>query len=584
MTGFRIPAFGGMKPRIQPRLLAAGQAQEATNCKVVEGQLVPIRAPRLRHVFQSSGTIKSIFPLFSGATAYWLGFTGEVDISLGPIAQDTTQQTYYTGAGEPRVTNFDLATDGGTQYPVQWFVLGVTPPTTAPSVTPGSGSGVSRSYRYTFVNAWGEESAPSPASAVATGGTGSAWALAGMQTTVANSFSVTAATWTGGTATVTVSSTFGTRVGEYITVASMQPSTWNATNAVITAITSTTISYALTTSPGTYLTGGTVTRDAPHNNATWKQRIYRTLDGVFSFVNEQTAAATFNDSIADADLGDPLETQYDEMPPADLAGLIFHPSGMAFGFSGKSVYVSQADKPWAWPSRYRTNLPNTVTGIGVFGITVVAGTERWPVYITGTAPDAMSATHMDTHSYACIAKRSMVSGQGAVFYASPEGLVRAGPEGVDLFTRDTYTPEQWADLIPATMIASVYRDQYMVAYTNDEGAAILAIPLVETGLGVVKHEQSATAMLFDQKANGLHFVFENGVYLFDDPDGLRLSQSWHSKDHVLPAPENYGRGKLEALFTLTQAEIEAAEEAYDAAVACNAIIIGQTPVDRDGVL
>jgi hypothetical protein len=52
----------------------------------------------------------------------------------------------------------------GGPYPSGCYVLGVTPPVAAPTVTPsgGVGSTVTRVYVYTFVTPWGVDSAPSP--------------------------------------------------------------------------------------------------------------------------------------------------------------------------------------------------------------------------------------------------------------------------------------------------------------------------------------------------------------------------------------------------------------------------------------
>lgn len=71
------------------------------------------------------------------------------------------------------------------------------------------------------------------------------------------SHTVTGATWSGGTATVTVSAAHTMLVGTTVTVASIDPSGYNGTK-VITAVTSTTIEYAVASDPGSYSSGGTV--------------------------------------------------------------------------------------------------------------------------------------------------------------------------------------------------------------------------------------------------------------------------------------------------------------------------------------
>ncbi len=73
----------------------------------------------------------------------------------------------------------------------------------------------------------------------------------------ASSFTVTAATWTGGVATLTIG-THTIVTGQHITVASITPTGYNSTDAAITAVTGTTVSYAILSNPGAYSSGGTV--------------------------------------------------------------------------------------------------------------------------------------------------------------------------------------------------------------------------------------------------------------------------------------------------------------------------------------
>lgn len=73
------------------------------------------------------------------------------------------------------------------------------------------------------------------------------------------SYTVTAGSWAGGIATLTIGSNTLT-IGEYITVSGISPSAWNnAGNPVLTsAQTGTTISYQLSSNPGSYVSGGTI--------------------------------------------------------------------------------------------------------------------------------------------------------------------------------------------------------------------------------------------------------------------------------------------------------------------------------------
>ena len=192
MTAFRIAGFSGLVPRLAKQLLALNQAQVATNCNLTSGDLRPRNGPL--HVFSPviGNDIKSMFRMEKDGNEKWLAWDKDVDVARSPVAGNASRRFYYTGDGEPRVSDYDTATAGVGPYPSGCYVLGVTPPITQSIVTlsGGVGSNVTRSYVYTFVTQWGEESAPSPASTVMTGKVDATWALSAMDTVPPNSGAV----------------------------------------------------------------------------------------------------------------------------------------------------------------------------------------------------------------------------------------------------------------------------------------------------------------------------------------------------------------------------------------------------------
>jgi hypothetical protein len=99
---------------------------------------------------------------------YWLSWPTRVHAVRGFDADDTTERTFFTGDGAPKVTDNIMAT-ASAPYPTASRPLGIPAPTTALLATANTGSwiGLDNSYYYvyTFVNDWGWESSPSPASA-----------------------------------------------------------------------------------------------------------------------------------------------------------------------------------------------------------------------------------------------------------------------------------------------------------------------------------------------------------------------------------------------------------------------------------
>lgn len=175
MSRLAIQNFIGEIPRASTRLLPPNAAQVATNCKLWSRELRPWRDFSTVVNPTKAGPLKSIYPLTDVST-YWMHWVEDVNVARGPIAGDATKRSYYTGTDAPRVTDKALVhASAGTAYPTNSYLLGIPFPAAAPVLVvggAGSGNAVSRAYVYTMVTGWGEESAPSPVSAIVSVQTG----------------------------------------------------------------------------------------------------------------------------------------------------------------------------------------------------------------------------------------------------------------------------------------------------------------------------------------------------------------------------------------------------------------------------
>ena len=157
MATIIIPAFKGMEPRTDKRLLNISQAVTAVNCKFERGSLQPRRLPRTVQPVAGS-SLKSIYKHTSG----WLSWQSAVNVNRSVVAGNIGH-IFITGDGAPKQKS------GGVDYP-----LGVPAPTVAPQLQLGGSAGDdtarSSSYVYTYVRDLGingeQESAPSPPSGV----------------------------------------------------------------------------------------------------------------------------------------------------------------------------------------------------------------------------------------------------------------------------------------------------------------------------------------------------------------------------------------------------------------------------------
>lgn len=675
----KVDRFYGMAPQRGARKLGDYQAVRAQNVRLWKHELHPIRVPLPITVPSKSGTIQSIF-LLSDA---WLHWTQDVDVVRSPVAS-VENRIHYTGHYNPKSTDYTLATDGGgTDYPIDWYRLGLPDPDNAPTVgtTGGSASDVTRSYVYCYKTAWGEEGPPSPAGSD-TGPSDATWNLTAMDTAPLNTFTISSISLSAGILTFTCSAAHNLETGEYITISGVQhytslndtheatrvsatqfsivaPSTltslelitngdfssdtgwtqeagWSIaagvasasagsatslhrTDAAINATTkyvhtftlsnysagtvqamvgdsglgtarsanntyTETITAAGADEVGMYKDAAflgdiddvsveespadwTVTREAAIQTTSMTKEIYRTDEnGVYRFVASIAVATTsYNDTIDDDDLGDPLPTYDAIAPPGDLVGVISHPDGWLAGFTGNQVCFSEPNKPWAWPAEYRYAIDFQIVALGLWGSRIVIGTEGLPYISTGSHPELASQDSLD-FDQACIAKRSMTGLESGVMFASPSGVVMVGAGGVRLITETLMERDDWDDYNPSSMVAFAYDNRYYTFYTsagddsNEAGGIVLDPAEPEALMALVTY--TITGGWRDRSTDSLYLVIGGEIVQFDA--GGAFEQGYHlGKIFVLPRRVTMTAGKVR--FTLPSNTIPTAE--YNALVA-----------------
>jgi hypothetical protein len=597
MPAFRIQAFAGMIPRLDARLLGPAQAQTAVNCLLLDGDIVPLKNPLVVTRPNKAGPLKSIYRMVDAAgAAYWLSWNRDVNVKKGPIAGDTLQRTYYTGDGEPRMTTLaDAISGGGNDYPKNFFVLGVTKPTTAPTVghTAGAAANETRAYVYTNVTQYGEESAPSPAGEHTAPSDATSWDLSAMETAPLNAFTVTGASWSGGVATLTVASTRGLRVKEEISVAGMNPSGYNTSLAAITAMTATTVSYAVAVNPGAFVSGGTLSRIAPHNTTGMVKRIYRTVTSVnavdYFFVAEiPVAQTTYTDTLSNSIVSGQgtLKTLGWDMPPADMHSLTAMANGMMAGLSGNTVCLCEPYYPYAWPTAYQQSMIFDGVSLSGSDTSLMATTKGNPYIFTGNHPSSISQ-RMIEETWPCVAKRGTAGISGGMLYPTHQGLAVIGPGVTQIVTKDLYKPENdiggWPKLTPSSLIATYHNSRYYGAYTDadTEGQKILILDKGEAAQ-VVQANVSITALYSDPISGYLYVVVDGEIQQWDGDAGSKLLFEWFSKEFLFQPPVNMAAAKVDADFTLSDSDSTALQAARNAVILANQAIIGSANIVRTG--
>jgi hypothetical protein len=577
MADVLVDSFLGIVPKNGARLLQNNQAQLAQNGRLSSGYLDALNEKSLVNTPGIAQEIQSIFRMSNSGVDYWIAWANDVDVAKSIVSNDSTQRIYYTGDGEPRTTNFSLATSA-TPYPAAWYVLGVYPPANAPTLSGAGGvsaTNVSRSAAYTFVTPWGEESQPSPASATVTTKSDDTLTISGMDVAPANTFAITGASWSGGIATVNMASTFGMRVGEYVSVSGMTPSGFNTSSAKLTAVASGNVSFALSSNPGAFVAGGTMTRLAPHNTSGMTKRIYITIttaSGTNFYFAKEIAVATASTTVAGTFTpGETILTTDWEMPPTDIVGIGTHPNGFNYAFRNNEMCFTEPGYPYAWPSKYRKGLPFAIIGTGTFGNSIVVGTKGNPYMMTGSDPATITRDKID-QPWPCMSKRSIASMPFGVTYAAPQGLVLIGSNGPDLATDDLYKQEDWKQLSPNSFYSAHYGGRYVASYISGATRSLLFIDRADAvqakTVGI-----NCSVVYGDQETGKLYLVFNNSIYEFDAEAGVKLNYDWQSKEFVFPAPINLAAAKVDASFAMSASDIISAQAAYNTIKTANAALI-----------
>jgi len=274
------------------------------------------------------------------------------------------------------------------------------------------------------------------------------------------------------------------------------------------------------------------------------RRIYRSTAGVFLFVAEiPVADATYVDTILAEALGEEIPSLTWLPPPDDLKGLTNLPNGTLAGFTGRDIYFCDPYRPYAWPVQYTQSIDYPVVGLGRMDTTLAVLTTGTPYFIQGSHPDSMVVVQSDL-AQACASKRSIVSTNGSVIYASPDGLVLLSANGSQIITEKYFTHAQWQQYFKPDSIHAYQHDlKYVAFYDNGvtQGGFIYDL----TSGQFILHDEYATAGYTDLQIDKLFLAFADRSikpwYV-----GAAKNYVWRSKKFSSPTVAGFSCAQIEA--------------------------------------
>jgi hypothetical protein len=590
MAMIRFKGFRGQVPRLGERLQMPNFAKSAKNIKITSGNIVPLNGLKLAQTTVAD-VIRTIWRYRRVANGrsyqHWLTFPDRVDVVGSLIASDASGRVYWTSDGaEPRMTTYTDAITGSGLYPAGFYRLGIPSPTVAPSVaaTGGVGSAVTRSYAFTFVSALGEESGPSPASALVTGKVDDTWTISAMQTAPTNGAAVSGwANLPGGELVrIGVTSALWVEVGHTITISGVTQASvpgfgrdLNGTHRVV-AVNKATNEVDVALPAQNTGSGGAWVFAAPINITSMKKRIYRTdgTAGLFLFLAEVAVATTSYTDTTVINLGEQLRTLNTLPPPGNLTCLTSLPNGCLVGLAENEVCFSDPYMPYSWPVGNRYSFVGRGLALCPVGTSVIVLTDGFPIMLSGTDPEIMSLSVIETYA-PCVSKRGAVNIGGGVLYPSHNGLWLATAAGVELRTASLYRADEWSELAPETFEAAYFDGQYYAVHQAVGQAERKILVLDTSELDSAVEVSDYADHLYRNDQDGKMYAAKGGrIYQWDADSAKRYLSEWTSILVQLDKPRNFSHAQVHAAWEDPNPENTRTQEQNAALMAAGADAVG----------
>jgi hypothetical protein len=484
-----LKGFGGTIPRMNPRLLPDVQASEAWNCDLDSGAIAGLPMPKLIKDLTGAlpgKTVKKAYRLPApppGGPDAWLPLPDEASsVVRSPLTNDSLHRIYWTNPNDGAYwSTYAMITAGTPPYN-----LGFIAPSTSYSLTVSASGGttdgslplVSRTYLFTYIDTYGEESSPSGPSAVVTGASDGNWTISGIPTAppaavAGKNYPAVA------------------RVRLYRTV------TGQNTGAQFYQVQE----WPLPSGP---------------------------------------AGGVFVDTIADSLIvySNPLPSSSWASPPDGLDGLVAMTSGMLIGFTGNTVHFCEPNRPHAWPAAYDLSVQYQIVALAVWQQSLMILTQGYPSSGTGNTPANFVLSQIQV-AEPCIARNSVVTDLLGVYYASQNGIQVLTYFGIQNQTLQLMSKNIWMNKFEANSISACrHRQQYLAVI--DDGTGFI-IDYAENRLGLVQLStvDGVVSVWNDVYTGDAYMMQKEKVYLWDGPYEPPLAYRWKSKEFYLPAPVNF---------------------------------------------
>ena len=267
----------------------------------------------------------------------------------------------------------------------------------------------------------------------------------------------------------------------------------------------------------------------------------------------------FTDDFSVSGLSTIIPSEDYDKPNSAMSGIISAHNNILVGFFDNQLCFSFPDKPHAWPEKYRMTLDSNIVALGSVEGRILVLTEDYPYVVSGNDPAVMSASKLNV-SYPCLSKRSVVNmGRAGIVWATHGGLAGYSVStGIRIITEDVHDWDTWAALLtPSTLVGHYYNGKYFGSYTDKSFIFEEDKAVSQSIVGFfVTISYVFTAAYTDPTTGILYYTKDSSgeILQWDDTAQILAPLEWKSKTITTPDYMNFGAARVIADYTVTDEE------------------------------
>jgi hypothetical protein len=229
-------------------------------------------------------------------------------------------------------------------------------------------------------------------------------------------------------------------------------------------------------------------------------------------------------------------------PPKGLVGAVMMPNGWIAAFKDNILYMSEPYRPHAWP--YSMTFTRNIVGLCSGAAGLVVTTVDGCYLVNGVHPANTTQLKLPIPQTG-ISMRSMANVNGAVAFASPDGIVLVAGSQASLapanqyFDRDTWKT-RYGSMLQTMSFA--YYDGGLMAFDSASATGFWLSTDEGQGSTFTKFSLQGTAFNYIPQLDQLYFA--NGATVYAFGLGAGSSLAWQSKDFVFPNDAGMGIGYI----------------------------------------